>query len=481
MKKLILSLAIAMSSYCSYAQNVFPTPSGNVGIGTTNPNSLLHLYSSSANSMLQLQFNAIGGGNWSLNPFISGVSNGGLSFVDILHATTPLVISNSGNVGIGTTAPSFPLELAGNMNIFPTSNYPSAATARQLTIGEASNNPQYRLALGYYQDPGTDVYTGVIQSTHGNGGNNLLLNPNGGNVGIGITNPANKLQIGNVGSYGYGGNALAMGDGSNVLAMHYGATAYLVATGNLAIGGGQNLSNQLFLSSSGKIGVGIATPSSQLDVFHNGTGSVLRVGGNAVGTANDAGVDFYANNANNVPTYARIALGLNTGTVGSETGYLNFSTINTGTLTEKMRLTAEGNVLIGQTTQINSAYKLDVNGKARANEIVVNTTGADFVFDKKYTLPKLSDVKAYIDKNQHLPEIPSAKEMQTNGMNVGEINTKLLQKVEELTLYLIDKDKQLTEQQKQIELLKQKDMQFQLQQQQIDELKTQIAQLLKQQ
>jgi len=122
-----------------------------------------------------------------------------------------------------------------------------------------------------------------------------------------------------------------------------------------------------------------------------------------------------------------------------------------------------GNVLIGKTSQVNTAYKLDVNGKARANEIVVNTSGADFVFDKKYTLPKLSDVKAYINKNQHLPEMPSAKEMQTNGMSVGEINTKLLQKVEELTLYIIEKDKQLTGQQKQI-----------------DELKTQVAKLLKQ-
>jgi len=110
---------------------------------------------------------------------------------------------------------------------------------------------------------------------------------------------------------------------------------------------------------------------------------------------------------------------------------------------ERMRITSNGNVLIGSSSQINSAYKLDVYGSARANEIVVNTSGADFVFDKKYALPKLSDVKAYIDKNQHLPEIPSAKEMQTNGISVGEINTKLLQKVEELTLYAIKQQKRI--------------------------------------
>jgi hypothetical protein len=112
---------------------------------------------------------------------------------------------------------------------------------------------------------------------------------------------------------------------------------------------------------------------------------------------------------------------------------------------------------------------------------VVNTSGADFVFDKEYSLRKLSDLKVCIDEHQHLPEIPSAKEMQTNGLELGEMNKKLLQKVEELTLYLIEKDKQLTEQQKQIELLKQKDMQFQLRQQQIDELKAQVVKLLKQQ
>ncbi|HWZ35438.1 MAG TPA: hypothetical protein VNW51_04725 [Mucilaginibacter sp.] len=105
-----------------------------------------------------------------------------------------------------------------------------------------------------------------------------------------------------------------------------------------------------------------------------------------------------------------------------------------------------GNVLIGKTSQRNIGYIPDVNGSARANEIVVNTTGADFVFDKKYLLRKLSDVKDYIDEHHHLPEIPSANEMKTNGMELGEMNKKLLQKVEELTLYLIEKDKQLTKQ-----------------------------------
>jgi len=105
----------------------------------------------------------------------------------------------------------------------------------------------------------------------------------------------------------------------------------------------------------------------------------------------------------------------------------------------------QGNLIIGQTTQNNSIYKLDVFGPARANSITVNATGADFVFEPDYKLYSLPELKTYIDQNHHLPGIPSAKEMQKDGLNVGENQIKLLQKVEELTLYLIDKDKQLND------------------------------------
>jgi hypothetical protein len=69
------------------------------------------------------------------------------------------------------------------------------------------------------------------------------------------------------------------------------------------------------------------------------------------------------------------------------------------------------------------------------------------VFKNDYKLPALSDVKTYIDKNHHLPEIPSAAEIKKDGINLGEMNKVLVKKVEELTLYLIDKDKQITDQQ----------------------------------
>ena len=74
---------------------------------------------------------------------------------------------------------------------------------------------------------------------------------------------------------------------------------------------------------------------------------------------------------------------------------------------------------------------------------------ADFVFEKDYDLPTLSEVEQFIQKNKHLPGVPSAKEVETNGMDVAETQAMLLQKIEELTLYII-------QQQKEIELLKSK-------------------------
>ena len=95
--------------------------------------------------------------------------------------------------------------------------------------------------------------------------------------------------------------------------------------------------------------------------------------------------------------------------------------------------------------------KLDVRGAIRADEIYVNTvSGADFVFDKSYKLRPLSEVQNFILQNQHLPEIPSAEEMQTNGVNINELQIQLLQKVEELTLYIIQQDKRIRELEAQI-------------------------------
>lgn len=87
-----------------------------------------------------------------------------------------------------------------------------------------------------------------------------------------------------------------------------------------------------------------------------------------------------------------------------------------------------------------------VQGKLEAKEIKVTLTPtADFVFEEKYNLPKLEDVEKHIKEKKHLPEIASAKEMEKNGVNVGEFQIKLLQKIEELTLYTIKQNKRIKE------------------------------------
>ena len=87
-----------------------------------------------------------------------------------------------------------------------------------------------------------------------------------------------------------------------------------------------------------------------------------------------------------------------------------------------------------------------VQGKLEAKEIKVTLTPtADFVFEEEYSLPKLEEVEKHIKEKKHLPEIASAKEMEKEGLNVGEFQIKLLQKIEELTLYTIEQNKRIKE------------------------------------
>jgi hypothetical protein len=115
----------------------------------------------------------------------------------------------------------------------------------------------------------------------------------------------------------------------------------------------------------------------------------------------------------------------------------------------------QGNVGIGTTNT--HTYKLAVNGSAIATSMTVQgyTSWPDYVFKPAYTLPTLTEVKTYIDQNHHLPEIPSAEQIEKDGLNLGEMNKLLVKKVEELTLYLIEKDKKQNEQEEEIKLLKQ--------------------------
>lgn len=99
-------------------------------------------------------------------------------------------------------------------------------------------------------------------------------------------------------------------------------------------------------------------------------------------------------------------------------------------------------------------HKLDIVGTARAHSILVNTQKtADFVFEPDYRLPTLDSIKTFVQENKHLPGIPSAKQMEKDGINVGDLQIDLLQKIEELTLHVIELDRINKEQQRKIDAL----------------------------
>ncbi len=120
-----------------------------------------------------------------------------------------------------------------------------------------------------------------------------------------------------------------------------------------------------------------------------------------------------------------------------------------------MTIGAGGNVGIGA---MNPKYTLSVRGKIGADEIIVEDVNqwADFVFAKDYKLMPLSEVESFITENNHLPDVPSEQDVKENGINVAEMNAKLLQKVEELTLYVIEINKENKKLREEVEELKRK-------------------------
>lgn len=115
-----------------------------------------------------------------------------------------------------------------------------------------------------------------------------------------------------------------------------------------------------------------------------------------------------------------------------------------GTHIQGTKLTINGNVGIGTT---NPDSKLSVNGNIHTKEVKVDLNGwPDYVFAKDYDLPSLHEVEKHINEKGHLSNIPSAKEVEENGIQLGKMNKKLLQKIEELILYTIAQEKKLKKQ-----------------------------------
>ncbi|MEC7262606.1 MAG: hypothetical protein VXW38_02630 [Bacteroidota bacterium] len=136
-------------------------------------------------------------------------------------------------------------------------------------------------------------------------------------------------------------------------------------------------------------------------------------------------------------------------------------------------LTIRGNGNVGIATTIPDS-KLTVKGKIHAEEVKVDLSvpGPDYVFKQGYDLKSLEEVQSYIKEHGHLPNIPSAKQMEENGIDLGEMNMKLLEKIEELTLYVIELEKETSR-------IKLMDKRLESQDKEIEQLKTMIQNIQK--
>ncbi|UBZ13977.1 hypothetical protein LDL77_19115 [Flagellimonas marinaquae] len=141
---------------------------------------------------------------------------------------------------------------------------------------------------------------------------------------------------------------------------------------------------------------------------------------------------------------------------GTDVFTITFINIPYGSIWDEDNGTANysGEVAIG-TTAVPSGFKMAVNGKLIAEEVQVQLNGSwpDYVFLDYYDLLSLGELKEYIRKHGHLPKVPSAEEVRAEGLSLGDMDKLLLEKVEELTLYLIQQQDVLLRQQNQIEAL----------------------------
>ena len=114
-----------------------------------------------------------------------------------------------------------------------------------------------------------------------------------------------------------------------------------------------------------------------------------------------------------------------------------------------------GNVQVGA-EPVPAGYKMSVDGKFICEEVKVQLSAdwADYVFEENYNLMSIDEVAKFIATNKHLPNIPSADELEKNGLDLSAMNILMMQKIEELTLYVIELDKQNKLLQQEVELLK---------------------------
>ncbi len=338
------------------------------------------------------------------------------------------VYYNTGNVGIGTSTPLTKLHI-----VSTTDNPMTIDGAAGMFIGLYEGG-SYRGYLGSYSGSATDVDFGT-----GGGNSTGKLNftiqaipkmtiDATGNIGIGTTTPAFTLDVTGTArvtsTLKVGAYTLPATDGTNgqVLKTN-GSGALTWSADNSGTGISQWTTNGTSIYyNSGSVGIGTTSPVARLHVtLANAT----------------------------IPTaeFVNTAMGPNISWInfGSTGDWYIRSSSNSGKVILQDQST-NSPVCIGSTQNANG-YKLSVDGKIICEEVKVQNSTAwpDYVFTSSYKLPDLLSVEKQIQTDGHLSGVPSADEVCDNGISLGEMQATLLQKIEELTLYMIDQQKQINQ------------------------------------
>ncbi len=420
-------------------------------------------------------------------------------------STRNYVYNSTDSVGIGATTPDQKLHVL-NGKIYVQDNRTGQDPHVIFDIPNVDGNEgglQFNrtgdtlASLNYVEDVGIANY---IRIGVGNSGkkNDFTVNSNG-EVGIGSNNPNGQLTLNN-----YEGDNIAINDLDPIIQFNVPslvggnppvkrAFMQLADFVDLRLGTNSgnntgkvifrtNATDQVAIDQDGEVGIGTMAPLAKLhiptgqdaDLSSSTNGFIMLGPGNTTSLLLDnneimvrsnnttAGTLAIQNDGGEVTVGARTtinkggeALALNGNNPGMSfyqngafRSFINQSAseLYIGVNAGNLHLDATGQVAIGAVIPAASAYKLTVTGKIICEELkvkLVSSVWPDYVFDKKYKLKSLSEVEQFILKNKHLPNIPSAVEVEKNGIEVGDMQKKMMEKIEELTLYVIDLQKQM--------------------------------------